>query len=77
MKHLGDRGIHPNVDFFSGIVYQKLGIATDLFTPVFAMARVSGYLAHWKEYMADNRLFRPGQIYTGGHDTAYEPIENR
>lgn len=77
VKHLGGRGIHPNVDFFSGIVYQKLGIATDLFTPVFAMARVSGYLAHWKEQMADNRLFRPAQIYQGGHDVAYEPIENR
>ncbi len=77
VKHLGGKGIYPNVDFFSGIVYQKLGIATDLFTPVFAMARVAGYLAHWKEQMANNRLFRPGQIYKGGHDTAYEPIANR
>lgn len=77
VKHLGGKGIHPNVDFFSGIVYQKLGIATDLFTPVFAMARVSGYLAHWIEQMADNRIFRPAQIYGGGHDRAYEPIENR
>ena len=44
---LGEKGIHPNVDFFSGIVYQKLGIPTDAFTPIFAMARVSGWLSHW------------------------------
>jgi 2-methylcitrate synthase len=77
VKHLGDRGIHPNVDFFSGIVYQKMGFETDVFTPIFAMARVSGWLAHWQEQMADNRLFRPGQIYVGGHDAVWVPIDER
>ncbi|MEL6428783.1 MAG: citrate/2-methylcitrate synthase [Planctomycetota bacterium] len=62
---LGDRGIYPNVDFFSGLVYEKLGLETDVFTPIFAMARVAGYCAHWVEQHEDNKLFRPGQIYTG------------
>lgn len=74
---LGAKGIHPNVDFFSGIVYEKLGIPTDFFTPIFAIARVSGWLAHWCEQMEDNKLFRPGQIYNGGHDVAYVGIDQR
>lgn len=77
VARLGGKGIHPNVDFFSGIVYQKMGIPTDVFTPIFAIARVSGWLAHWNEQMADNRLFRPGQIFTGSHGAEYVPIEKR
>ena len=77
VAHLGEKGIHPNVDFFSGIVYQKLGIPTDVFTPIFAMARVSGWLAHYVEQMRDNRLFRPGQIYVGAHDAEWVPIDQR
>ncbi len=77
VEHLGDKGIHPNVDFFSGIVYQKLGIPTDVFTPIFAMARVSGWLAHWREQMADNRIFRPGQIFVGKHEADWVPIDER
>ncbi|TDJ70750.1 MAG: citrate synthase [Planctomycetota bacterium] len=77
VARLGSKGIHPNVDFFSGIVYQKLGIATDAFTPVFALARVAGWLAHWREQMQDNKLFRPGQIYVGVHDAVYTPIDER
>jgi len=74
---LGDRGIHPNVDFFSGIVYQKLGIPTDAFTPIFALARMVGWLAHYEEQHQNNRLFRPAQIYTGVHDAPWVPIEER
>jgi len=74
---LGPRGIYPNVDFFSGLVYQKMGLDTDVFTPIFAMARVSGYCAHWLEQMADNKLFRPGQIYVGERSRAWKPIEAR
>ena len=77
LEHLGDKGIYPNVDFFSGIVYQKLGIATDNFTPVFAVARVSGWLSHWMEQMQDNRIFRPGQQYTGERDVRYTPMSAR
>jgi len=76
-EHLGDKGIHANVDFYSGLVYRKLGIPTDLFTPLFAIARVAGWLAHWKEQLATNRIFRPTQIYVGEHDRPYLPIEKR
>ncbi len=74
---LGDRGIYPNVDFYSGCVYESLGIAMDLFTPLFAIARVAGWLAHWLEQMEDNRIFRPTQVYTGTHDRHWVPIEQR
>ncbi len=74
---LGDRGIYPNVDFFSGIVYQKLGIPTDVFTPIFALSRLSGWLAHWMEQRSDNKVFRPAQIYTGRKDVTYTPMGER
>jgi citrate synthase len=76
-EYLGDRGIYPNVDYYSGLVYRKLGIPADLFTPVFAIARVAGWLAHWKEQLNENRIFRPTQIYTGSHDLKYTPIFDR
>ncbi|MFP5273609.1 citrate synthase [Coleofasciculus sp.] len=76
-EKLGYKGIYANVDFYSGLVYRKLGIPTDLFTPIFAIARVAGWLAHWKEQLAENRIFRPTQIYTGDHDIAYVPIHER
>lgn len=65
---VGAKGVYPNVDFYSGIVYAKMGIATDLFTPLFAIARVAGWLAHWLEQLEDNRIFRPNQIWTGKAD---------
>ena len=74
---LGHKGIYPNVDFYSGLVYRKLGIPTDLFTPVFAIARVAGWLAHWKEQLGENRIFRPTQIYTGARNAPYIPVEER
>lgn len=76
-EKLGHKGIYPNVDFYSGLVYRKLGIPTDLFTPVFAIARVAGWLAHWKEQLAENRIFRPSQVYSGLHKEVYVPIEQR
>ncbi|MBI4783521.1 MAG: citrate synthase [Oscillatoriophycideae cyanobacterium NC_groundwater_1537_Pr4_S-0.65um_50_18] len=76
-ERLGHKGIYPNVDFYSGLVYRKLGIPTDLFTPVFAIARTSGWLAHWKEQLNENRIFRPTQIYTGVRSQPYIPIEKR
>lgn len=76
-EKLGHKGIYPNVDFYSGLVYKKLGIPTDLFTPVFAIARVAGWLAHWKEQLAENRIFRPTQVYNGRQDFPYTPIEQR
>lgn len=76
-ENLGHKGIYANVDFYSGLVYRHLGIPTDLFTPIFAIARVAGWLAHWKEQLAVNRIFRPTQQYVGGHGLSYVPIEKR
>ncbi|MBD2107354.1 citrate synthase [Nodosilinea sp. FACHB-13] len=76
-EKLGAKGIYPNVDFYSGLVYRKLGIPTDLFTPIFAIARVAGWLAHWKEQLGENRIFRPTQIYTGPHDQPYVDLADR
>ncbi|MEM1292413.1 MAG: citrate synthase [Cyanobacteria bacterium P01_H01_bin.162] len=76
-ERLGDKGVYPNVDFYSGLVYRRLGIPTDLFTPVFAIARVAGWLAHWKEQIKENRIFRPTQIYTGSHGQKYVPLAER
>ncbi len=74
---LGAKKIYPNVDFYSGIVYDKMGMDVDFFTPIFAMARVAGWLAHWFEQLQENKLFRPDQIYEGAHDRPYVPIEKR
>jgi citrate synthase len=74
---LGPKGIYPNVDFYSGIVYLSIGIPRDLFTPIFAIARVAGWLAHWLEQLKNNRIFRPEQIYVGKHDVPYLPLEQR
>ncbi len=76
-ERLSGKGIYPNVDFYSGLVYRKLGIPTDLFTPVFAISRTAGWLAHWKEQLGENRIFRPTQIYTGLHDVPYTPRTER
>jgi len=75
--HVGAKGIASNVDFYSGVVYDKLGIPIDQFTPIFAIARVAGWLAHWVEELKNNRIFRPDQIYTGKHDVSYTSIEQR
>ena len=74
---LGPKGIYPNVDFYSGLVYRKLGIPCDLFTPIFAIARTAGWLAHWKEQLGANRIFRPSQIYTGSPLRDWVPLEDR
>ena len=74
---LGPKGIYPNVDFYSGLVYRKLGIPRDLFTPVFAIARVAGWLAHWREQLGANRIFRPSQIYSGSQPRVWLPMDDR
>ena len=76
-SRLGPKGIYPNVDFYSGLVYRKLGIPRDLFTPVFAIARVAGWLAHWREQLGANRIFRPSQIYSGSEPRGWMPIDGR
>jgi citrate synthase len=72
-----EKGLPPNVDFYSASVYHSLGIDHDLFTPIFAVSRVSGWLAHILEQYANNRLIRPRAEYTGPGMQTYVPIENR
>jgi citrate synthase len=54
-----------------------MAIPTDLFTPIFAISRIAGWTAHWKEQMSDNRIYRPTQIYTGEVDRVYTPLDKR
>jgi citrate synthase len=75
-EKLAAKGVYPNVDFYSGIIYSQLGIASDLFTPVFAVARTSGWLAHWLEQLENNRIYRPTQIYDGEHDIPYSGVNS-
>jgi len=74
---LGPKGVYPNVDYYSGILYTEMGIAPDQFTPIFAVSRVAGWLAHWREQLSDNRIFRPTQIYTGEQIRSYKDISQR
>ncbi len=71
------KGLHANVDFYSATVYYSLGIPTDLFTPIFAIARTAGWTAHVLEQLTDNRLIRPQSLYTGPVGLTVVPIEER
>jgi citrate synthase len=73
------RKLYPNVDFYSGIIYRALGIPTNMFTVMFALGRMPGWIAHWKEGR-DNpktRINRPRQIYVGRTERAFVPVEER
>jgi citrate synthase len=74
---LGPKGVYPNVDYYSGILYKEMGIAPDQFTAIFAISRVAGWLAHWREQLSDNRIFRPTQIYTGEELRGYVDMSKR
>ena len=74
---LREKNLYPNVDFYSATVYYSLGIPTDLFTPIFAIARTSGWTAHVLEQLADNRLIRPRGVYDGPDDLKFKPISER
>jgi citrate synthase len=74
---LESKGLYPNVDFFAASVYHALGIPHDLFTPVFAISRMSGWTAHVIEQQEDNRLIRPDSEYTGPRDQRWVPIAER
>jgi len=72
-----EKGLIPNVDFFSGSVYHALGIPVDLFTPIFASSRVAGWCAHILEQYRNNRIYRPRGRYVGPKDLRYQPIDER
>jgi len=77
-SRLGDRGLFPNVDLFSGCVFAAIGIPTDFFTPIFAASRTLGWMANMREQWASgNRIFRPTQIYTGHGLREYVPMAKR
>ena len=76
-RKLEGKPLYPNVDFFSASVYKMLGIPADLYTPIFAMSRITGWTAHLLEQYADNRLVRPNALYEGAANRQYVPVSAR
>jgi citrate synthase len=74
-----ERKLYPNVDFYSGIIFRALGLPPAMFTPVFAVARTVGWVAHWNEMIGDpeTRIFRPRQLYTGAAERPLVPASER
>jgi citrate synthase len=74
-----ERKLYPNVDFYSGVLYRAMGIPTDMFTVLFTLGRVPGWIAHWKEMMEDPdlRIGRPRQVYMGAKRRDYVPADER
>jgi citrate synthase len=74
-----ERKLYPNVDFYSGIIYRAMGFPTSMFTALFALGRLPGWIAHWKEMVEDNttKIARPRQIYTGPTQLEYVPMDKR
>src|SRR5213076_2581240 len=74
-----ERKLYPNVDFYSGLIYEALNIPTDMFTVMFAIPRTSGWMAQWLEMIDDSeqKIARPRQIYAGERDREYVQIEER
>ncbi|HEX9104446.1 MAG TPA: citrate synthase [Polyangia bacterium] len=74
-----ERKLYPNVDFYSGIIYRAMGFPTDMFTVLFALGRLPGWIAHWKEMIESptTKIGRPRQIYNGPTETHYVPLEQR
>ena len=67
-----ERGLYPNVDFYSGIIYKAIGIPTDMFTVMFAMGRLPGWIAQWKEMIEmEEPIGRPRQVYIGSNERTY------
>jgi citrate synthase len=72
------RKLYPNVDFYSGLIYQAMGFPIEMFTVLFAIPRTSGWLAHYKELLAqDQKIYRPRQLWIGADERPYQPIEQR
>jgi citrate synthase len=78
-EYFVERKLYPNVDFYSGILYRAMGIPTNMFTVMFALGRLPGWIAHWKEQREDphGRIIRPRQIYTGATQRDYVPVAER
>jgi citrate synthase len=77
-QYFVDRKLYPNVDFYSGIIYRALGIPTDMFTVMFALGRLPGWIAQWKEMRENNEpIGRPRQVYIGANERTYVDVNNR
>jgi citrate synthase len=78
-EYFVSRNLYPNVDFYSGIIYQAMGFPVDMFPVLFAIPRTAGWLAHWQEMMVDQdqRIARPRQVYTGYDKRGYQGIGER
>ncbi|MFC4871608.1 citrate synthase [Negadavirga shengliensis] len=77
-QYFVDRKLYPNVDFYSGIIYRALGIPTDMFTVMFALGRLPGWIAQWKEMKENNEpIGRPRQVYVGATQRSYVPMDKR
>ena len=78
-EYFVERKLYPNVDFYSGVIYRAIGIPVQMFTVLFAMGRLPGWIAHWKEMHASKtkRICRPRQVYTGKQKREFVPIEKR
>jgi citrate synthase len=78
-EYFTERKLYPNVDFYSGIIYEAMGIPADMFTVIFAIPRTAGWVAQWMEMQEDpeKKIARPRQIYTGARELEYVPIEQR
>jgi citrate synthase len=78
-EYFVSRKLYPNVDFYSGIIYQAMGFPVDMFPVLFAIPRVAGWLAQWEEMLEDDdqKIARPRQVYTGEDERSYVPMEAR
>ena len=74
-----ERKLYPNVDFYTGVIYRAMGFPVKMFTVLFALGRLPGWIAHWREMMNDpqNKIGRPRQLYTGSGERIYVPVEQR
>jgi citrate synthase len=74
-----ERKLYPNVDFYTGLIYKAMGFPTRMFTVLFALGRLPGWIAQWREMMADpaTKIGRPRQVYTGATERAYVPMDRR
>ncbi|MEX1043992.1 MAG: citrate/2-methylcitrate synthase, partial [Acidimicrobiia bacterium] len=74
-----ERKLYPNVDFYSGIIYRAMGFPTEMFTVLFALGRLPGWIAQWREMSSDphSRIYRPRQVYVGPSARDYTPVDAR
>ncbi len=78
-EYFVERKLYPNVDFYSGIIMRAIGIPVEMFTVIFAIGRMPGWIANYKEIMDEptSRIYRPRQVYVGAREQHYVPIEKR